>query len=207
LTTALSLLPGGYVVVGSLPTTNGKSATAKLGCLIMLGSSGKPVSTISGPQIAGPWDMTAATHGNVTTLFVSTVLKERQAGRILHVPVLDGRGHIRTAGATRQRDGPVGMQLHLDRELLRATASKIDADLAHRLDHVGPHALATRVFTSGLGMHVRRGQLFKERLRHLRPTSILAADEENVSHPLHITSITIIGVDVHSLITPDIATG
>jgi hypothetical protein len=74
LATALSVLPGGYVVVGSLPTTNGKSATAKLGCLIVLNSNGKPVSTISGPQIAGPWDMASATQGNVTTLFVSNVL-------------------------------------------------------------------------------------------------------------------------------------
>jgi hypothetical protein len=74
LTTALSVLPGGYVVVGSLPTSNGKSATAKLGCLIVLDSNGKPVSTISGPQIAGPWDMTSVTHGNETTLFVSNAL-------------------------------------------------------------------------------------------------------------------------------------
>ncbi len=74
LTTALSVLPGGYVVVGSLPTTNGKSATAQLGCLIVLDSSGKPVSTISGPQIAGPWDMTSASQGNETTLFVSNAL-------------------------------------------------------------------------------------------------------------------------------------
>jgi WD40 repeat protein len=74
LTTALSVLPGGYVVVGSLPTTNGKSATAKYGCLIVLNSSGKPVSTIAGPNIQGPWDMTAVTHGSQTTLFVSNVL-------------------------------------------------------------------------------------------------------------------------------------
>lgn len=74
LTTALSVLPGGYVVVGSLPTTNGKSATAKFGCLIVLDSNGKPVSTISGSQIAGPWDMATATQGSVTTLFVSNVL-------------------------------------------------------------------------------------------------------------------------------------
>jgi hypothetical protein len=74
LTTALSVLPGGYVLVGSLPTTNGKSATAQLGCLIVLDSSGKPVSTISGPQIAGPWDMTSASQGNETTLFVSNAL-------------------------------------------------------------------------------------------------------------------------------------
>jgi hypothetical protein len=50
------------------------SATAKLGCLIVLDSSGKPVSTISSPRIAGPWDMTAATQGNVTTPFVSNSL-------------------------------------------------------------------------------------------------------------------------------------
>jgi sugar lactone lactonase YvrE len=74
LTTALSVLPGGYVVVGSLPTTNGKSATAQYGCLIVLDNQGRPVSTISGPQIAGPWDMTSVTQGNTSTLFVSNAL-------------------------------------------------------------------------------------------------------------------------------------
>jgi hypothetical protein len=74
LTTALSLLPGGYVVVGSLPTWNGKSATAQYGCLIVLDSNGRPVSTIAGGQIQGPWDMTAVSHGSDTTLFVSMVL-------------------------------------------------------------------------------------------------------------------------------------
>jgi hypothetical protein len=74
LTYALSVLPSGYVVVGSLPTTNGKSATAQLGCLIVLDSNGKPVSTISGHNIEGPWGMTSVTQGNRTTLFVSNVL-------------------------------------------------------------------------------------------------------------------------------------
>jgi hypothetical protein len=35
--------------------------------VIVLDSDGKPVSTISGPQIAGPWDMTSTTQGTVTT--------------------------------------------------------------------------------------------------------------------------------------------
>jgi hypothetical protein len=74
LTTALSTLPGGYVVVGSLPTSNGKSATARYGCLIVLDSDGHPVSTIAGPKIQGPWDMTAVSHGSVTDLFVAMVL-------------------------------------------------------------------------------------------------------------------------------------
>jgi len=74
LTTALSILPGGYVVVGSLPTTNGMSATAQYGCLIVLNSTGKAVGTIGGKNIQGPWDMTSVTQGSTTTLFVSNVL-------------------------------------------------------------------------------------------------------------------------------------
>ncbi len=74
LTTALNVLPGGYVVVGSLPTTNGKTATAKYGCLIVLDSEGKPVSTIASKNIQGPWDSTANSEGSKTTLFVSNAL-------------------------------------------------------------------------------------------------------------------------------------
>jgi predicted lipoprotein with Yx(FWY)xxD motif len=74
LTTALNILPGGYVVVGSLPTTNGKTATAKYGCLIVLDSEGKPVETIASKNIQGPWDSTAKSEGSKTSLFVSNAL-------------------------------------------------------------------------------------------------------------------------------------
>jgi hypothetical protein len=74
LTTALNVLPGGYVVVGSLPTTNGKTATAKNGCLIVLDSEGKAVETIAGKNIQGPWDSTAESEGSKTRLFVSNAL-------------------------------------------------------------------------------------------------------------------------------------
>lgn len=74
LTTALDILPGGYVVVGSLPTTNGKTATAKYGCLIVLDSEGKAVETIASKNIQGPWDSTATSEGSKTSLFVSNAL-------------------------------------------------------------------------------------------------------------------------------------
>ncbi|HTC71805.1 MAG TPA: hypothetical protein VK655_02880, partial [Solirubrobacteraceae bacterium] len=74
LTTALEILPGGYVVVGSLPTTNGKSATAKYGCLIVLDSEGKVVKTIASKNIQGPWDSTAKSEGSKTSLFISNAL-------------------------------------------------------------------------------------------------------------------------------------
>jgi plastocyanin len=74
LTTALNILPGGYVVVGSLPTTNGKAATAKYGCLIVLNSEGTPIQTIASKNIQGPWDSTAKSEGSKTSLFVSNAL-------------------------------------------------------------------------------------------------------------------------------------
>jgi hypothetical protein len=74
LTTALVVLNDGWVIVGSLPTSDGTSATAKRGCLIVLDSTGKPVETIFGSLINGPWDMTAHESGERAQLFVTNVL-------------------------------------------------------------------------------------------------------------------------------------
>lgn len=74
LTTALVALRSGFVVVGSLPTTDGTAATAQAGCLLVLDSNGKVVQTISGHDINGPWDMTAADGGDIFALFVTNVL-------------------------------------------------------------------------------------------------------------------------------------
>jgi hypothetical protein len=74
LTTALVALRSGFVIVGSLPTADGMSATAMAGCLIILNSSGVPAATLSGGGINGPWDMTALDGGTQATLFVTNVL-------------------------------------------------------------------------------------------------------------------------------------
>jgi hypothetical protein len=74
LTTALSVLHGGWVVVGSLPTTNGMSATAKAGCLLVLDRWGHVRETLSGHGINGPWDMTAISSRHFAELFVTNVL-------------------------------------------------------------------------------------------------------------------------------------
>lgn len=74
LTTALVFLRDGWVIVGSLPTSDGTSATAQAGCLIVLDSSGNPVETIYGSLINGPWDMTVYDQGGQATLFVTNVL-------------------------------------------------------------------------------------------------------------------------------------
>ena len=74
LTTALVVLRSGWVIVGSLPTSDGTSATAQAGCLIVLNSWGGPVETFYGSLINGPWDMTSMEAGDHAWLFVTNVL-------------------------------------------------------------------------------------------------------------------------------------
>jgi hypothetical protein len=74
LTTALGVLRSGWVIVGSLPTADGSSATARAGCLIVLNSRGRAVETLAGGSINGPWDMATVDRGDGATLFVANVL-------------------------------------------------------------------------------------------------------------------------------------
>jgi hypothetical protein len=75
LTTALNILPGGWVVVGSLPTKGGNLIKGDPeGCLIVLTPAGQVSETISDPEIVGPWDMTATSSGATATLYVANAL-------------------------------------------------------------------------------------------------------------------------------------
>jgi hypothetical protein len=86
LTTALAVLRGGWVVVGSTPSKNGMAATAKAGCLIVLDSRGHVRETISGHGINGPWDAAALSLGRHADLFVTNVLNGTVAaqGKVVH---------------------------------------------------------------------------------------------------------------------------
>jgi hypothetical protein len=72
LTTALSVLDSGWVIVGSLPTRGG--SVSGPGCLIVLDPWGHVRETLAGHGINGPWDMTAVDQGSQAVLFVTNVL-------------------------------------------------------------------------------------------------------------------------------------
>lgn len=69
LTTGLEVLPGGWVVVGSLPTAHGGALPAvnPTGWLIVLDSHGAPAETWVSQDINGPWDMTMRGSRNCNT--------------------------------------------------------------------------------------------------------------------------------------------
>ena len=84
LTTALTVLRSGWVIVGSLPTKGGNVSGS--GCLIVLDRWGHVRETFTGRGINGPWDMTSADFGKVAALFVTNVLNGTVAakGKIVH---------------------------------------------------------------------------------------------------------------------------
>ncbi|MCU1362987.1 MAG: repeat protein [Acidimicrobiaceae bacterium] len=83
LTTALDILPGGWVVVGSLPA--GRASALPLvnpaGCLIVLHPSGVVAATWTNANINGPWDMTDVATSTGVDLFVANVLTRASAER------------------------------------------------------------------------------------------------------------------------------
>jgi hypothetical protein len=91
LTTALVVLRSGWVIVGSLPTSDGTAATAQAGCLLVLDSKGSVAETIYGTLINGPWDMavfdrSTPNGGGAAALFVTNVLNGTVAagGNVVH---------------------------------------------------------------------------------------------------------------------------
>jgi hypothetical protein len=79
LTTALTVLRSGWVIVGSLPTKNGSVSGS--GCLIVLDKWGHVRETFAGQGINGPWDMASLDLGNQAVLFVTNVLNGTVAAK------------------------------------------------------------------------------------------------------------------------------
>jgi hypothetical protein len=72
LTTAMTMLKTGWIIVGSLPSNDGTTRTKGDGCLLVLDANGQLADTWTGADINGPWgNMAVIDNGATATLFVS----------------------------------------------------------------------------------------------------------------------------------------
>jgi hypothetical protein len=72
LTTAMTMLKSGWIIVGSTPSTDGTTRTKGVGCLLVLDSNGRLAAVWAGPNINGPWgNMASVDNGSTATLFIS----------------------------------------------------------------------------------------------------------------------------------------
>jgi hypothetical protein len=88
LTTALGVLKRGFVLVGSVPTVDGTSATIQPpGSLLILDSHGNLVATLMDSMLLdGPWDLTVHDQGDRPQVFVSNVLSGTVTRLDLKIP-------------------------------------------------------------------------------------------------------------------------
>ncbi|CAM2171709.1 conserved hypothetical protein [Paraburkholderia sacchari] len=79
LTTALAVLKSGFVLVGNVPTTDGKNVNGP-GSLLVINPQGRLVMEFKDQRLLdGPWDLTVLDAGSSAKVFVSDVLNGRVA--------------------------------------------------------------------------------------------------------------------------------
>jgi hypothetical protein len=153
LSTALAVLRHGFVIVGNVPSTDGTCGTATPGSLLVIDNAGNQVSTISDPNINGPWDMALLDEGNHAVAFVSNVF----AGTVLRLNLnIDTNGvtvvneTVIASGYQQRCDptafvvGPTGLVYDRNRDVLFVASTEDNAVFAVR------HA-ATRNNSGGTG--------------------------------------------------------
>lgn len=181
LTTAMTMLKTGWIIVGSLPSQDGTTKTKGDGCLIILDAQGKVAGTITGPNINGPWgNMAVIDNGSTATLFVSNtgfdvgppedespVVNKATVLR-LELSIAEGKPPVVTrqtvigSGFGEQADkdvfiiGPTGLALGKDGTLYVSDA------LGNRIAAM-PNA-ATRTDSAGTGREVTKDGLLKRPL-------------------------------------------
>jgi uncharacterized protein (TIGR03118 family) len=111
LTTALGVLKNGFVLVGSVPTTNGTAGTIKPGSLFVLDANGKVVEQLTGPMLDSPWDLAVNDRGFNPQVFVANVVSGTVTRLDLLVPPGGGKPRVMRetvigSGFTSKPNGP-----------------------------------------------------------------------------------------------------
>ncbi len=72
LSTAMTMLKSGWIIVGSTPSNDGTTRTKGAGCLIVLNPQGKVAKVLADANINDPWgNMAVKDEGDKATLYVS----------------------------------------------------------------------------------------------------------------------------------------
>jgi len=119
LTTALGVLKSGFVLVGSVPSTDGTCGMIQQGSLLVLNGQGQLVMTLSDPALLdSPWDLAILEEGHKVKVFVSNVISGTvtRLGLSVHHGVLQlesktqiASGFMHGCNATALVVGPTGL--------------------------------------------------------------------------------------------------
>jgi hypothetical protein len=160
LTTALGVLQRGFMLVGSVPTTDGTAATIMDGSLMIIDRNGKLVENLTDSALLqGPWDLTINDEGDHAEVFVSNVL----SGTVTRIdlvipphsnPIVESETQI-ASGYLHRSDpsavviGPTGLAYDAEHDILYVASTGDNAIFAI-------HDAKDRVTDAGMGHLVYR---------------------------------------------------
>jgi hypothetical protein len=139
LSTALGTLQYEFVVVGNAPTTDGTSATAKQGSLLVINNQGKLVQAITDATIQYPWDMGLIDEGNQAIAFVPIAVtgtvsrlnfQVSASGLKLLNATIIGSGYVHRGDPVALFVAPTGLVYDFQRNLLYVTSTGDNAVFA-----------------------------------------------------------------------------
>lgn len=127
LTTALTVLRKGFVLVGNFPSPDGTCESASEGSILVIDKNGNLISTITDPTIQGPWDSAMLDEGDHAKLFVAnalsgTVVRYDLSVSDSGVSVTQARqiasGYMHTCDPVTFVDAPTGLVFDPSRDVL-----------------------------------------------------------------------------------------
>jgi hypothetical protein len=108
LTAGLKVLRAGFVLVSSLPTLDGTTATVQQGSLLVIDKNGSQVSSITDPDLLdGPWELAVFDRGQTALVFVSNVLSGTITRLVLTVTQTAAGQRVTASNLTRIASGYV----------------------------------------------------------------------------------------------------
>jgi hypothetical protein len=153
LSTALGTLQAGFVVVGNAPTTDGTSATAQPGSLLVINNKGHLVQSITGNDIQYPWDMALIDNGTTAVAFVTNALTGTVSRIVFNVTAnglsrqsstIVGSGYVHHGDPAALFDAPTGLVYNRTFDVLFVASSGDNAVYAI-------HNAMARTSSSGKG--------------------------------------------------------
>ena len=206
LSTALGVLRAGFVVVGNVPTKNGKSNTVQQGALQIVDGSGNVVTTLTDRTfLDGPWDLTINDQGSIAQIFVSNVLNGTVSRLDVHIDasaimivqmVTVAKGYLTRTDPSALVVGPTGLAYDPETDVLYVAST-------------GDNAIFAVAGAGNAMTPVDKGTVVFNDTRHLRgPLGLVFAPNGNLitsngdavnpdpNHPSEIVEFTKQGVFV-----------
>jgi hypothetical protein len=167
LTTALGVLKRGFVIVGSVPTLDGTSATIQApGSLLIIDSQGNVVTTLTDSALLdGPWDLTVHDQGEIAQVFVSNVLSGTVTRIDLKIPkhgnpIVESETQIASGYLIRTDPaalviGPTGLAYDADHDILYVASTGDNAIFAihHAKNRSSDAGMGTVVYRDDAHLH------------------------------------------------------